>query len=85
MVVLSDEQFEALKIFISQTIEETIDEKELVTKADLSFLPTQDNILDLIKEIRDLREEISAHNSQVSRNTDRLEKLEKIHPDYQHQ
>lgn len=84
----SDKQMIALQNFVKQVVVETIEEQEVVTKKDLSHLPSKDEFYEamdkLSGEIEDLREEVTVHNAEVSRNSDKLEKLEKIHPSYSH-
>lgn len=85
MFVLSEKQYKALTELIKVTIEDVIEKTELVTKSNLRYFPTKTDIDKLSGEIKDLREEVTVHNAQVSRNFDRIEKLENIHPSYIHQ
>lgn len=84
MAITSDE-FDQLKNLMRIVVEEVIDQK-LLEK--IGNLPTKDEFyqqtLKILKNQEDLEIEkdlLSAHSSE---HFDRLEKLEKIHPDYQH-
>lgn len=69
-------------------LEELIVEKELVTKADLKYLPTKDEFyeetLKILKGIEDLKDEKDVLTKQVSDHSDKIEKLENIHPNKAH-
>jgi hypothetical protein len=69
-------------------LEELIEEKGLVTKEDLKYLPTKDEFygetLKILKGIEDLKSEKDILSHQVSKHSDRIEDLEKIHPQGKH-
>lgn len=66
---------------IKDLVEVVIDEKELVTKDDIKHLPTKEEFYasqdELMKEVRDLRDEVTVVGEQVRRNTRRVEKVER--------
>lgn len=65
-------------------LEELIDEKGLITREDLKYLPSKDEFyeetLKVLKGIEDLKDEKDILSHNVSDHSDRIEKLEKIHP-----
>ena len=65
---------------IKDLIEATIDEKELVTKSDLSHLPTKDEFYEqtgeILKRLDDLEIEKDLLSNRVSEHEDRIEKVE---------
>ena len=76
MAKLDDQDLKAIK----NLIEVTIEEKELVTKEDISHLPTKDEFYekmdDVMGELKAVREEQSVLSHQVSDHEDRLQKVE---------
>ena len=76
MAKLDDADLKAIK----GLIEVTIEEKELVTKEDISHLPTKDEFYgkmdEVVSELKAVREEQSVLSHQVSDHADRLEKVE---------
>lgn len=69
-------------------LDELIEEKGLVTKVDIKHLPSKDEFyeetLKVLKGIEDLRDEKDVLSHQVSDHSDRIEKLEEIHPQGKH-
>jgi hypothetical protein len=65
---------------IKGLIEVTIDEKELVTKSDISHLPTKDEFFtkmdEVVGELKTTREEQTVQSHQLSDHEDRIEKTE---------
>lgn len=88
MAFLSDNQFKTLKDYIRVTIDDVIVEKELVTKADIAHLPTKEEFyketLKILKKLDDIKKSNTLLNSRVSKNSDKIEKLKKIHPKFAH-
>lgn len=88
MAFLTDDQFEALKEFISASIDDVIIEKKLVTKFDIKHLPTKDEFYEKMAEITGKLDQILKENSilndRTSTNRDRIETLESIHPQNKH-
>jgi hypothetical protein len=82
MTILSNDQFQALIDQIKLTVEQVIDEKELVTKADLSYLPTKDEFYEqtskILKRLDDLEEGYTILNDRTSKHSDRLDKIETV-------
>ena len=76
MAKLDDADLKAIK----GLIEVTIEEKELVTKEDISQLPTKDDFYEkmdeVVSELKAVREEVSVLSHQVSDHDDRIEKVE---------
>ncbi len=76
MAKLDSDDLKAIKALI----EVTIDEKELVSKADLSHLPTKDEFYskmdEVMGELKTIREEQTVQSHQLSDHEDRLEKVE---------
>lgn len=73
---------------IKQAMELVLDEKEVITKSDLKFLPSKEEFyeqtLKILKSLDDLKMEkdlLAAHSKD---HTDRIEALEKIHPHGKH-
>ncbi len=69
-------------------LEELIEEKGLITKDDLKYLPSKDEFyketLKILKKLDDLEIEKDTLSHQVSDHSDRIEKLENIHPQGRH-
>jgi hypothetical protein len=69
---------------IKQGVTEVIKEMDVVTRKDLDYLPSKDEFyvetLKVLKGIEDLKVEKNILSHQVSEHSDRIEKLEKIHP-----
>jgi septal ring factor EnvC (AmiA/AmiB activator) len=78
---LSDEQFDALGDLIKQSVSDALDERQVSTKEDIKHLPTKDEFYTetskLYKKLEDMEEEKDVLSHQVSRNSDRLDKVEK--------
>src|SRR5215208_6983876 len=76
MATLDNDDLKALKALI----EVTIDEKELVTKSDISHLPTKDEFYEkmdeVMGELKTVREEQTLLSHRVSDHEDRIEKIE---------
>jgi hypothetical protein len=80
MAKLDSDDLKAIKDLIEVTVEDVIERKELVTKSDISHLPTKDEFYGtmdkVMGELRAIREEVSVLGHQVSENDDRIDKLE---------
>jgi hypothetical protein len=76
MATLDNADLKAIKALI----EVTIDEKELVTKSDISHLPTKDKFYEkmdeVMGELKTIREEQSVQNQHLSDYDDRSQKIE---------
>jgi hypothetical protein len=80
MATLDNDDLKAIKDLIEVTVEEVIENKGLVTKDDISHLPTKDEFYGTIDkvmgELKAIREEVSVLAHQVSEHDDRIDKLE---------
>ena len=74
MAKLDDDDLKAIK----GLIEVTIDEKELVTKDDISHLPTKEEFYskmdEVVGELKTIREEQTVQSHQLSDHEDRIRK-----------
>ena len=74
MATLDNDDFKALKDLMQVTIEEAIETKGLVTKDDLSHLPTKDEFYtkmdEVIGELKTIREEQTLLSHRVSDHED---------------
>jgi hypothetical protein len=80
MATLDDDDFKAFKDLMQVTIEDAIEAKGLVTKEDISHLPTKDEFYgkmdEVMGELKTIREEQSVQGHQLSDHSDRIEKIE---------
>lgn len=69
---------------VSNKIEETVVKLEEI-KEKINLLPTKDEFFkqmsDVMGELKDIREEKTAQSHQLSNHNDRIETLEKLHPE----
>ena len=79
MAILGDDDLKAIREVIKVTIDEAIEEK-LVTKDDISHLPTKEEFytkMDEVKgELKTIREEQTLQSQHLSDHDDRIEKIE---------
>ena len=77
---LDDDDLNAIKDLIGVAVDEAIEKKELVTKSDLSHLPTKDEFYskmdEVMGELKAIREEQTVQSHQLSDHEDRIEKVE---------
>ena len=80
MATLDNDDFKALKDLMQVTIEDAIETKGLVTKKDISHLPTKDEFYtkmdEVIGELKIIREEQTLQSQHLSDHDDRFEKIE---------
>jgi len=80
MAALDNDDFKALKDLMQVTIEEAIETKGLVTKEDVSHLPTKDDFYtkmdEVMGELKTIREEQALQSQRLSDHNDRIEKIE---------
>jgi chaperonin cofactor prefoldin len=80
MAKLDDDDLKAIKNLMEVTIDDAIEKKELVTKKDISHLPTKDEFYEqtgkILKRLDDLEEEKDALSHRVSNHEDRINNLE---------
>jgi hypothetical protein len=76
-----DEFEKIMDVLIDRKLDEKLDER-------LKYLPTKEEFYiktdELIKELRDMREELTVMNGRVSIHSDQIEDLQKIHPNGKH-
>ena len=79
MATLDNEDLKAIKNLMEVTIDEAVEEK-LVTKSDISHLPTKDEFYtkmdEVMGELKTIREEQTLLSHRVSDHEDRIEKIE---------
>jgi len=79
MAILGDDDLKAIKEVIKVTIDEAIEEK-LVTKVDISHLPTKDEFYtkmdEVMGELKTIREEQALQSQHLSDHDDRIDKIE---------
>ena len=65
-----------------------LDDKGVVTKDDIKHLPTKDEFyeqtLEILKKIDNIETSDTLLSARVSKHSDVIEKLKKIHPSYKH-
>ena len=75
-------------VLLKQSVKEAIQEEGLVTHEDIKHLLTKDEFyketLRILKELEDLKTEKDILSHNVSDHSDRIEALEKIHPQEAH-
>ena len=80
MAKLDAEDLNALKDLIEVTVEDVIERKELVSRTDLSHLPTKDEFYEqtgeILKRLDNLEQEKDVLSDRVSKHEDRIEKIE---------
>ena len=80
MAKLDPDDLKAIHNLIEVTVDEVIERKELVTKGDLSLLPTKDDFYnkmdEVMGELKTIREEQIMLSHQVSDHAARIEKVE---------
>jgi chaperonin cofactor prefoldin len=80
MAKLDDDDLKAIKNLMEVTIDDAIEKKELVTKKDISHLPTKDEFYEqtgkILKRLDDLEEEKDALSHRVSNHEDRMNNFE---------
>jgi hypothetical protein len=73
---------------IKQAVAEVFDEKDVITREDLKYLPSKEEYYkredEMITELKAIREEITVQSGQLSDHSDRIENLENIHPRGKH-
>ena len=84
MAKLDSDDLKAIKDLIEATVEDVIEKNELVTKSDISHIPTKDEFYgkmdEVMGELKTIREEQTLLSHRVSDHEDRIEKIEN-HPD----
>jgi hypothetical protein len=73
---------------IKQAVAEVFDEKDVITREDLKYLPSKEEYYkredEMMTELKAIREEITVQSGQLSDHSDRIENLENIHPRGKH-
>ena len=79
MATLDTDDFKALKDLMQVTIEDAIETKGLVTKEDISHLPTKDEFYtkmdEVMGELKTIREEQALQSQHLSDHDDRIQKI----------
>ena len=79
VATLDNDDLKALKKLMAITIDEAIEEK-LVTKDDISHLPTKDDFYtkmdEVMGELKTIREEQAVQSQHLSDHDDKIEKIE---------
>ena len=80
MATLDNDDFKAFKDLMQATIEDAIEAKGLVTKEDISHLPTKDEFYtkmdEVMGELKTIREVQALQSQHLSDHDDRIEKIE---------
>jgi hypothetical protein len=80
MAKLDSDDLKAIKNLIEVTVEDVVEKKELVTKSDISQLPTKDEFfgkMDEVKgELKTIREEHAVQSQHLSDHDERIQKIE---------
>jgi hypothetical protein len=80
MANLDSDDLKAIKDLMEVTIDQAIEKRGLVTKSDISHLPTKDEFYEqtgeILKSLDNLEEEKDVLSHQVSGHSDRIEKIE---------
>ena len=80
MATLDNDDLKAIKSMMEVTIEEAIEKKGLVTKEDISHLPSKDEFYtkmdEVMGELKTSREEQTVQSQELSDHADRIEKIE---------
>jgi len=80
MATLDNDDLKALKGLIEVTLDDVIETKGLVTKEDISHLPTKDEFYtkmdEVMGELKTIREEQTLQSQHLSAHDDRIEKIE---------
>ena len=83
-MALTNGDLKAIGNLVGVVLDEKIEEKGLVTKDDLKYLPTKEEFYSqtdkMMKELRDMREEKTVQGGQISDIYDKIDALEGIHP-----
>ncbi|MDP3994248.1 MAG: hypothetical protein Q8P91_00250 [bacterium] len=85
---LTNGDLKAIGNLVGVVLDEKIEEKGLVTKDDIKYLPTKDELYaettKILKKMDDLEVEKDLFLHRSSDHSDRIEALEKIHPTGKH-
>lgn len=87
-MALTNGDLKAIGNLVGVVLDEKIEEKGLVTKDDLKYLPTKEEVYSqtdkMMKELKDMREEKTVQGGQISDIYDKIDALEGIYPDGVH-
>lgn len=80
MATLNNQDLKAIKNLIEVSVDEVFERRELVTKNDLSHLPTKDEFYgkmdEVMGELKAIREEQAVQSDHLSSHEDRIQKVE---------
>ena len=89
MATLDTQDLKNIKTLIEVTLDEKFEEGGVVTKQDISFLPTREEYYKredkMMSEFKKIRENITVLSQHSKDHSDEIERLKKIHPNYKHQ
>lgn len=87
-MAITDGDVKKITNAFSLVFDQKVKELELVTKDDIKHLPTKDEYYaredKTMRELKEIREEITVLSGRMSDHSDRIEGLEKIHPNHAH-
>ena len=73
---------------IKQAVGEVFEEKEIITKEDLKYLPSKEEYFDredkAMGKLKKIEEELTILSNHSSKHSDQIEALEKLHPQGRH-
>lgn len=73
---------------IKQAVAEVFEEKDVVTKEDLKYLPSKEEYFEredkAMGKLKKIEQELAILSDHSADHSDRIEKLEKIHPQGKH-
>lgn len=80
MAVLGDDDLKAIKDLVEVTVDEVLEKREVVTKKDISHLPTKDEFYskmdEVMGELKTIREEVTVTSHNLKVHADKFEKIE---------
>jgi len=80
MATLDDHDLKAIKNLMEVTVDEVIEKRELVSKKDLSHLPTKDEFYnkmdEVMGELKTIREEQALQSQHLSDHDDKIQKIQ---------
>lgn len=87
-MTLDDSDVKTIKDAFSEVFDEKVQELGLVTKEDISHLPSKEEYFNredkMMAKLKKIEEELTVVTKQCSDHSDKIEKLEKMHPHGRH-
>ena len=85
---LTRKDLDEIKKLMDIAIDEKFEDGTLVSKDDINHLPTKDEFYEktaeILKKLDDIETSNTLLSNRVSKHSDVIEKLKKIHPSYKH-